>query len=61
MLSSFIESDIMYNMSMRPKEIISKFKCTYGFDITYKVALKETEKARDRLYGNDADSFNKLI
>ena len=59
-VSRFIETDVMYNMLMRPKEIISKFKCTYGFDITYKVALKAKEKGRDRLYGNDDDSFNKL-
>lgn len=57
---SCIESDVVYNMSMRPKEIMSKFKSAYGFDISYKVALRARQKARDKLYGGEAASFNKL-
>ncbi|XP_061993537.1 uncharacterized protein LOC133711424 [Rosa rugosa] len=55
-----IEEDISYNLSLKPREIISKFKSAYGFDISYKVAWKAKQKAREMIYGSEADSFNKL-
>ncbi|XP_061993696.1 uncharacterized protein LOC133711611 [Rosa rugosa] len=31
-----IAADVSYNLSLKPREIMSKFKSTYGFDISYK-------------------------
>ncbi|XP_062020948.1 uncharacterized protein LOC133737407 [Rosa rugosa] len=55
-----IAADVSYNLSLKPREIMSKFKSTYGFDITYKVALKAKQRATEAIYGSDADSFSKL-
>lgn len=53
-------TDVKYHPSIRPREIIRKFKVHYGFDIGYKVALNARSKALHKLYGKDFDSFNKL-
>ncbi|XP_062014113.1 uncharacterized protein LOC133730564 [Rosa rugosa] len=55
-----IAADVSYNLSLKPREIMSKFKSTYGFDISYKVALKAKHRAKEAIYGSDADSFSKL-
>ncbi|XP_024195884.1 uncharacterized protein LOC112199051 [Rosa chinensis] len=55
-----IEEDISYNLSLKSREIISKFKLAYGFDISYKVAWKAKKKVREMNYGSEDDSFNKL-
>ncbi|XP_024163890.1 uncharacterized protein LOC112170833 [Rosa chinensis] len=55
-----IEDDISYNLSLKPRKIISKFKSAYRFDISYKVAWKAKQKAREMIYGSEADSFNML-
>ncbi|XP_024178054.1 uncharacterized protein LOC112183970 [Rosa chinensis] len=55
-----IAADVSYSLSLKPREIMSKFKSTYGFDISYKVALKAKHKAKEAIYGSDADSFRKL-
>ncbi|XP_024178563.1 uncharacterized protein LOC112184530 [Rosa chinensis] len=55
-----IAADVSYNLSLKPREIMSKFKSTYGFDITYKVSLKVKQRAKEAIYGSDADSFSKL-
>ncbi|XP_024163492.1 uncharacterized protein LOC112170429 [Rosa chinensis] len=55
-----IDADVSYNLSLKPKEIMSKFKSTYGFDISYKVALKAKHRAKEAIYGSEADSFSKL-
>ncbi|KAM5554529.1 hypothetical protein ABKV19_022762 [Rosa sericea] len=55
-----IAADVSYNLSLKPREIMSKFKSTYGFDISYKVALKAKQRAKEAIYGSDADSFSKL-
>ncbi|XP_062028709.1 uncharacterized protein LOC133744654 [Rosa rugosa] len=55
-----IAADVSYNLSLKPREIMSKFKSTYGFDISYKVALKAKHSATEAIYGSDADSFSKL-
>ncbi|KAM5554425.1 hypothetical protein ABKV19_022683 [Rosa sericea] len=55
-----IAADVSYNLSLKPREIMSKFKSTYGFDISYKVALKAKHMAKEVIYGSDADSFSKL-
>ncbi|KAM5554249.1 hypothetical protein ABKV19_022565 [Rosa sericea] len=55
-----IAADVTYNLSLKPREIMSKFKSTYGFDISYKVALKAKHRAKEAIYGSDADSFSKL-
>ncbi|XP_024195907.1 uncharacterized protein LOC112199079 [Rosa chinensis] len=44
-----------------PNDVIGiKFKSAYWFDISYKVAWKAKKKAREMIYGSEADSFNKL-
>ncbi|KAM5587616.1 hypothetical protein ABKV19_006184 [Rosa sericea] len=55
-----IAADVSYNLTLKPREIMSKFKSTYGFDISYKVALKAKQSAKEAIYGSDADSFSKL-
>ncbi|XP_062014176.1 uncharacterized protein LOC133730640 [Rosa rugosa] len=55
-----IEEDISYNLSLKLREIISKFKSAYGFDISYKVDWKIKQKAREMIYCSEADSFNML-
>ncbi|XP_024200660.1 uncharacterized protein LOC112204003 [Rosa chinensis] len=55
-----IAADVSYNLSLKPREIMSKFKSTYGFDISYKVALKAKHRAKEAIYGSDADLFIKL-
>ncbi|XP_024199871.1 uncharacterized protein LOC112203081 [Rosa chinensis] len=55
-----IAADVSYNLSLKPREIMSKFKSTYGFDISYKVALKAKHRAKEAIYGSDADTFSKL-
>ncbi|XP_024164084.1 uncharacterized protein LOC112171080 [Rosa chinensis] len=55
-----IAADVSYNLSLKPREIMSKFKSTYGFDISYKVALKAKHRAKEVIYGFNADSFKKL-
>ncbi|XP_024199864.1 uncharacterized protein LOC112203075 [Rosa chinensis] len=55
-----IAADVSYNLSLKPREIMSKFKSTYGFDISYKVALKAKHQAKEAIYGSDADTFSKL-
>ncbi|XP_062026302.1 uncharacterized protein LOC133742629 isoform X2 [Rosa rugosa] len=55
-----IAADVSYNLSLTPREIMSKFKSTYGFDISYKVALKAKHRAKEAIYGSDADTFSKL-
>ncbi|XP_062012498.1 uncharacterized protein LOC133729036 [Rosa rugosa] len=55
-----IAADVSYNLSLKPMEIMSKFKSTYEFDISYKVALKAKHSAKEAIYGSDADSFSKL-
>ncbi|XP_024163994.1 uncharacterized protein LOC112170964 [Rosa chinensis] len=55
-----IAGNVSYNLSLKPREIMSKFKSTYGFDISYKVALKAKQSAKEAIYGSDAGSFSKL-
>jgi hypothetical protein len=55
-----IENDVRLNPSIIPKEIIRNFKDNYGFDITYKVAYKAKELAKESIYGGAADSYNML-
>ena len=55
-----IENDVRLNPSITPKEIIRNFKDNYGFDITYKVAYKAKDLAKESIYGGAADSYNML-
>ena len=59
-VTSLIESDVGYNVGLKPADIISKLHNSYGFDITYKVALLSKRKAMERLYGSNEESFMKL-
>ncbi|XP_024164490.2 uncharacterized protein LOC112171561 [Rosa chinensis] len=59
-VKSCIAADVSYNLSLKPREIMSKFKSTYGFDISYKVALKAKHRAKEEIYGSNADTFSKL-
>ena len=56
-----IQEDTSYIMSLKPKDIMIKMKAAYGFDILYKVAWRARQRAKDMIYGSDAESlFNKL-
>ncbi|KAL6144156.1 hypothetical protein ACLB2K_054851 [Fragaria x ananassa] len=55
-----IQEDISYNMSLKPRDIQIKMQSTYGFKISYKVAWKAKQSARDMIYGSEAESFNML-
>ncbi|XP_024172056.1 uncharacterized protein LOC112178077 [Rosa chinensis] len=55
-----IAAEVSFNLSLKPREIMSKFKSTYGFDNSYKVALKVKHRAKEAIYGSDADTFSKL-
>jgi hypothetical protein len=59
-VTSCIENDVRLNPSITAKEIMRKFKDNYGFDITYKVAYKAKELAKQSIYGGAADSYNML-
>ncbi|XP_004296164.1 PREDICTED: uncharacterized protein LOC101306805 [Fragaria vesca subsp. vesca] len=55
-----IQEDISYNMSLKPRDIQIKMQSAYGFEISYKVAWKAKQSARDMIYGSEAESFNML-
>ncbi|KAL6212004.1 hypothetical protein ACLB2K_017227 [Fragaria x ananassa] len=55
-----IQGDISYNMSLKPRDIQIKMQSAYGFEMSYKVALKTKKSARDIIYGSEAESFNML-
>lgn len=59
-VKSCIEDDVRLNPSMTPKEIIQNFKDNYGFDITYIVAYKAKELAKESTYGCATDSYNMI-
>nr|XP_011468678.1 PREDICTED: uncharacterized protein LOC105352745 [Fragaria vesca subsp. vesca] len=59
-VKSYIQEDISYNMSLKLRDIQIKMQSAYGFEISYKVAWKAKQSARDMIYGSEAESFNML-
>ncbi|KAL6129218.1 hypothetical protein ACLB2K_072571 [Fragaria x ananassa] len=55
-----IESNVFLNLGLKPADIMSNFKSTYGFEISYKVASRAKKRCLEKMYGSESDSFSML-
>ncbi|KAL6196415.1 hypothetical protein ACLB2K_032030 [Fragaria x ananassa] len=55
-----IESNVFLNLGLKPADIMSNFKSTYGFEISYKVASRAKKRCLEKMYGSESDSFSLL-
>nr|XP_004295029.2 PREDICTED: uncharacterized protein LOC101291507 isoform X1 [Fragaria vesca subsp. vesca] len=55
-----IESTVCLNLGLKPREIMSNFKSTYGYEISYKVASRAKKRCVEKMYGSECDSFSML-
>ncbi|KAL6134401.1 hypothetical protein ACLB2K_066632 [Fragaria x ananassa] len=55
-----IESTVCLNLGLKPHEIMSNFKSTYGYEISYKVASRAKKRCVEKMYGSECDSFSML-
>ncbi|KAL6183331.1 hypothetical protein ACLB2K_044742 [Fragaria x ananassa] len=55
-----IESTVCLNLGLKPREIMSNFKSTYGYEISYKVASRAKKRCVEKMYGSKCDSFSML-
>lgn len=59
-VKSVISDELKSNPGVKPKEIISRFKNSFGLDVSYKIAWYGRELARKSLHGDDGDSYSQL-
>ncbi|KAL6180967.1 hypothetical protein ACLB2K_047625 [Fragaria x ananassa] len=55
-----IESNVFLNLGLKPADIMSNFKSTYGFEISYNVASRAKKMCLKKMYGSESDSFSML-
>ncbi|XP_040364500.1 uncharacterized protein LOC112171413 [Rosa chinensis] len=60
-VKSEIANDLKSNPQLKPKEIVSRFKHSFGLDVSYRTAWYGKELARKVVHGHDGDSYSQLL
>ncbi|XP_024170067.2 uncharacterized protein LOC112176392 [Rosa chinensis] len=60
-MKSEIANKLKSNPQLKPKEIVSRFKHSFGLDVSYRSAWYGKELARKAVHGHDGDSYSQLL
>ncbi|XP_040372885.1 uncharacterized protein LOC112195144 [Rosa chinensis] len=60
-VKSEIANELKSNPQLKPKEIVSRFKHSFGLDVSYRTAWYGKELARKAVHGHDGDSYSQLL